>query len=311
MMRKGRRISLWSLGRASSPCFSSGMSDSAKRLRSKLVQLAEQSAALFEQYMISETSSFGALVSSYNLAERYTSLGPATGLGTLHVAELFGPLVAFDGVPQRVVESIRLDAHRQRARVFTFVDAMQSLHEKLRGASCAAQQALEAAAVTCPLDALSQRSVDEPHCAVDLAAYCDAWEACVAADLSHKTEVMAALPGIPGAGASIHSRAQRSFPDADLSLEADEATDLLCRFQACVSAWVVPRVSIAVQGIGTPQAGPGDSSLQLDSKGVSAGDAGPLRLSPSSYLSSRWLDAGLSFWRFKGRGLPASPTETP
>ena len=255
--------------------------------------------------MISEASSFGSLVSSYNLAERYTSLGPATGLGTLHVAELFGPLVAFDCVPQRVVESVRLDAHRQRARVFTFVDAMQSLHEKLRGASCTAQQALEAAAVTCPLDVLSQRSVDEPHCAADLAAYCDAWEACVAADLSHKTEVMAALPGIPGGGASIHSRAQHSFPDADLSLEADEATDLLCRFQACVSAWVVPRVSIAAHSISTPQ---GDSSLQLE--GVSAAadaSSGTLRLSPSSYLSSRWLDAGLSYWRFKGRGLPASP----
>ena len=142
------------------------MSDSAKRVHKRLLQLTEQAAALLEQYAAIEVSSFGVLVALFNVFERLVALEPAS-IGALHAAERFGPLVCFDGLTEGVVDSIRQDAQRLHSRVVLYLETMQSACDKLQFINCSAQDALRQSGGASTLLLLSSHTVSEPHSALD------------------------------------------------------------------------------------------------------------------------------------------------
>ena len=248
--------------------------DTVKRVRKKLFQLAEQAAALLEHYTKTEAASHNTLASALNLLERFIIIAPAS-LGTLHTVELFGQLSCVDGLAKSVSDGILSDFYRQRSRVFLYIDAMQSVYDRLGEVISTAQQFLSQSAISCPVDLLSLRTVDEPHSALDLVTYCESWQACLAADLAHKSEVMAVLPTIR--------------EDVTLSpLESDEGIELLLRMHACLSAWI-------------PRSVPG-APAKSETSATS-------RLYPSLYLLDRWKVAERLMWRFSGHELSLLPQD--
>lgn len=250
------------------------------RTQKKLFQLTGQCADLLEAYVSTESSGYNALVTLFNVTERLNTLQPAC-LGPFQCVELLGPLTAFDGVALKVVQALQHDTPRLRSRIVGYFETLQAVHDKLSDVNWKSQLLVLQASGTSPIsvESLSARSIDEPHSALSLAAYSDTWVACLAADLAHKSAIIAALPG-------------DTFDSvAFLESQPDEAAETLRRIEACCASWV-PRSTT--------------SALSLrDSLPSNASVGGAPLLSPSSYLVHLWEEASLDFWRFRGRDLPS------
>ena len=248
--------------------------DTIKRLQKRLTGLVDQAVAVFDQYITAENASLATLVASFNLMERVGVVEQSTK-STFIAVELLGPLISFDGLADSALQSMRQDLRGKISRLKLYVDVMQSLYDQLKDITSIAQQALIQASSINSLDLLCLCDVDSPHSACDLVSYCDAWLACVAADLCHKSDIISAMP-VVGEGLEIDGGSD--------PIQSDEAAELLLHMHACVSAWVSRAPKASTESL----------------------SQAPLRLAPSVYLTERWKCAGVALWRFQGREFPTA-----